>query len=245
MRYIIQAYGDIVCSPDWYVEGVFGYCRLYYAKGGETTYQDCNGSWLLHPGSLYVFPCGVQYQITHNSEKPFDVLWFHVRFTSCHVSETTEIPTEKDTLLYCLLQSLGYGMKTSGALVDHLFGALYEVIAPAIKVDVEVKADILKACDYINTARGRDCSNKHLASLLGYSEKYFIRLFTKAMGFQPHQYAVDVRLSHAVKFLLEGKSVKETASLLGYASAANFSRDFKAQYELNPTQYVADYANKP
>lgn len=245
MQYIIQAYGDIVCPADWRVEGAFDYCRLYYVKGGQATCHDSSGSRPLRTGSLYVFPCNTQYQITHDPVSPFDVLWFHVRLVSCHTNETIEINVDRDTLIYYLLRSLSYAMKASGTLVEKLFGALYEVIAPILNVQLIERADIQKACDLINYNRGRDCSNRQLAGLLGYSEKYFIRLFTKTMGIQPHQYAVDVRFSHAVKSLLEGKSIKETASLLGYASAANFSRDFKARYEIGPTQYVAGYTNRP
>jgi AraC-like DNA-binding protein len=74
--------------------------------------------------------------------------------------------------------------------------------------------------------------------MLGYSEMYFIRLFTRCVGMQPHRYAVTVRMSHAAKHLISGKSVQETADMLGYSYAGNFNRDFRKYFSISPGRYA-------
>lgn len=245
MQYIIQLYGDIVCPCDWFVEGVFDYFRFYYIKGGEATYYDADGSFPLEHGNLYIFPNNVHYKITHNPGNPLDVLWFHVNLFPIRSIEAAKIEIAREKLPGLLIQSLELAVDSSNSVLDKLFGALLDVIYPLLKIDRIERADVLGICEYISNNLDKPLVNKQLADMLGYSEKYFIRMFTKTVGIQPHKYVINVRLSHAVKLIFEGKPVKEMASLLGYCSAANFSRDFKSRYKLSPSEYVLNCSGRP
>lgn len=244
MQYIVQMYGDEVCRYDWHVDGIFDFCRFYYVKGGEASYSGPDGAYPLNCGSLYVFPCDAQYKITHNPDHPFQVLWFHVSIFTYRAAEPVEMKIEPDSLAYHLLQSLAFGMNISTPIVEKLFGILFDVIGSSLNYGA-ANAEIVKVFNCINSNPGIAYTIRQLAGMLGYSEKYFIRFFTKHAGMQPHKYIVNVRMSNAVKYLIEGKSIKETASLLGYGSASNFSRDFKLHYRLSPKDYSAAYSYRP
>lgn len=244
MQYIVQTYGHIVCGADWHVEGVFDFSRFYYVLGGETHYSGADGQYGLRHGSLYVFPCNVYYQITHNPDDPFAVTWFHVGMLTSRIDRPVEIPVAEGTLAYHLLRSLACCMEENPPCLERLFGILLETLSPALSEAAVTNAEIAQVLSLISAGPGA-CANRQLAGMLGYSEKHFIRFFKKHVGALPHQYVTAMRMGTATKYLLSGMSVKQTADALGYGSASNLSRDFKRHTGMSPTQYAAAHPYRP
>ncbi len=245
MQYIIQLYGETICHEDWMVHGNCDYYRFYYMKSGEAIYTDPTKVMPLKSNCLYIFPCNETYSISHNPKNPLNVLWFHVVFFAPHKINTAEIKIENNTFMYHLLNSLIYSVPTSRSVVEQLFQVLFDTVCSYLEIILNDKAVIGKALDHINNYLNLRITNKDLADLLGYSEKYFIRLFTKTMGIQPHKYVLRVKLSHAVKFLTEDMSINEIANKLGYSNMNNFSRSFKSYYGMCPTKYMSHYLHRP
>lgn len=245
MQHIVQMYGNIVCAADWHVEGVFDFCRFYYVLGGEAAYTGADGTYGLRRGSLYVFPCNAYYRVTHSPADPFEVIWFHVGLLTSRIDRPVEIPIGEGTLAYHLLHSLACSMEDSPSSLEKLFDILYDTLSPALSQATVTNAEMALLLGRINAVSGAAYTNRQLAAMLGYSEKHFIRFFKKHVGTLPHQYMTAMRMGVAAKHLLGGRSVKETADMLGYASACNFSRDFRRHYQLSPTQYAAGYPYKP
>ena len=244
MQYIVQTYGSQVCDNDWHVEGVFDFNRFYYVLGGETHYSGPDGVYSLRKGSLYIFPCNVYYQISHNPDDPFSVTWFHVGMLASHIGRPVEIPVGEDTLACHLLSSLARCMEENPSCLEKLFGILMETLGPALSEAAITNAEIAQVLGRIGEAPGA-CTNRRLAGMLGYSEKYFIRFFKKHVGALPHRYVTAMRMGMAAKHLLGGMSVKQAADALGYGSACNFSRDFRRHYGMSPTQYTTAYPYRP
>lgn len=60
--------------------------------------------------------------------------------------------------------------------------------------------------------------------------------FKKATNLPPMQYLKRLRLNHANEMLLTGSNVNEAAFSSGYNSPTQFSREFKRQYGISPSQ---------
>lgn len=70
------------------------------------------------------------------------------------------------------------------------------------------------------------------------SKYHFLRVFFQITGSTPIEYRNNIRLEHAVEFLLDkNHSVEQIGSLLGFSSPAYFSSAFKKKYGLSPKQY--------
>ncbi|MEM8572836.1 MAG: AraC family transcriptional regulator [Pseudomonadota bacterium] len=82
-----------------------------------------------------------------------------------------------------------------------------------------------------------------LASAAGMSPATFHRHFKAVTGASPLQYQKRKRLMRGKRMLLfEGVSVAEAASAVGYASSAQFSRDFNAYFGTPPSRaHLAPY----
>lgn len=93
---------------------------------------------------------------------------------------------------------------------------------------------------YIAAAPGKDLSQSTVAEHFGISTGFLCRLFREfsPAGFGP--YLKERKLHEAAKRIREqeGLSVAELAQVLGYSSAAYFSRQFKAQYGVLPHEYA-------
>lgn len=76
-----------------------------------------------------------------------------------------------------------------------------------------------------------------LAALCGYHVIYFSSLFKKCTGVSPKQYLISERIRKAKYYLLSGEKIEMIAAKLGYASIYYFSRNFKEETGLTPTEF--------
>lgn len=67
-----------------------------------------------------------------------------------------------------------------------------------------------------------------------YSRDYFIRVFRQFIGYTPARFQQYRRIERAKDFLNTGRSVKDTANLLGYTDPYYFSRLFKRYTGIAP-----------
>ncbi len=72
-----------------------------------------------------------------------------------------------------------------------------------------------------------DISFPAVAASLGLSYETFRKIFKAKTGQSPLQYVLENRFHYAQRMLTEGKSVRETATAVGYADPYIFSRQFK------------------
>ena len=70
------------------------------------------------------------------------------------------------------------------------------------------------------------------------STSWFIRNFKKYMGVTPMQYVLSLRMSNAESLLeMTDYNVTEISSIVGYENPLYFSRMFKKQRGLSPSEY--------
>jgi transcriptional regulator GlxA family with amidase domain len=74
-----------------------------------------------------------------------------------------------------------------------------------------------------------------LAADCGISVRQLQRFFEIHFGQKPKQWLKRQRLRRALEMLRQGCSVKEAAIVLGYSSAAHFSNDFTAGFQVPPS----------
>jgi AraC-like DNA-binding protein len=80
-------------------------------------------------------------------------------------------------------------------------------------------------------------SVSQLAGLCGYHSVYFASLFGKITGTNPKHYLISERIRKAKYYLLTHEKMEAIAEKLGYSSIHYFSRNFKEQTGLTPTQF--------
>lgn len=82
---------------------------------------------------------------------------------------------------------------------------------------------------------------EELSRLAQVSPSYLGYIFKKVTGQAVLNYLIDIRISRAKSFLLDGYSVSETAKLTGFNDIFYFSKAFKRRVGMSPRQYTLAY----
>ena len=95
-------------------------------------------------------------------------------------------------------------------------------------------------CEYIHCNLQAKLRTGQLASLSGYSEAHLISLFRKELRTTPGKYITGLRIAKAARLLTQTDTkIKDIAAACGFEDELYFSRVFKQQTGLCPTQYRA------
>jgi AraC-like DNA-binding protein len=92
--------------------------------------------------------------------------------------------------------------------------------------------------NYLSKLSSKAPSVTDLASVCGFSERYFAKIFKEQYGCSISKYLKSVQLSKAKTYLLETDfQLKEIAHRLGYSSLPNFSHSFREATGMTPGQF--------
>lgn len=98
----------------------------------------------------------------------------------------------------------------------------------------------LKQVDQVIEERlqGGSFQVRELADNLGINRKTFYLRIVEASGMPPQDYIRKRRLEHAARFLATGEfSISEVAAKVGYKDLSNFTRSFREEFGICPSEY--------
>lgn len=99
---------------------------------------------------------------------------------------------------------------------------------------------ISKGIMYLEENEELSMSVREIARLCNVSEIYFRKLFKEYSGLTPTAFRLSRKIERAKQYLVfEGKTVSETAALLGFSEVAYFCRLFKEKAGVTPGEYAA------
>lgn len=98
---------------------------------------------------------------------------------------------------------------------------------------------INKTLDYIEVNIGKPMTLEELAGVASFSRFHFSRIFHSMVGETPFQFIQRVRLEKAATLLLGPgrRTVSDVALQCGFPEIAVFSRNFRRQFGMSPSQY--------
>lgn len=99
---------------------------------------------------------------------------------------------------------------------------------------------IQKALDYIEENLKNDIAVATLASIAGYSEYHFLRIFKETVRLTPADYIRKRRITEIVRCVTrEKRPISDIAFEYGFNSKENFTRAFKKEHHILPTEFRA------
>lgn len=95
-----------------------------------------------------------------------------------------------------------------------------------------------KAVSFLQHNYERSIKIGHLASLLNIDRSYLHRLFIEQSGLSPKQFLTNIRLERAKQLLLDSDlNIKNIAYSVGFEDPGNFSKLFKQEIGISPTDF--------
>jgi AraC-like DNA-binding protein len=123
-------------------------------------------------------------------------------------------------------------------IVFHLLRTDAAAVLRPAAANVGEHIRIRQAIAYIEQRAAQRLSVQSIARHVAMSPSHFAHRFREIASTSPMQYQKHVRLERArVLLVADGQSPAQVARSVGYASASHFTRDFKRQFGLPPTDY--------
>jgi len=97
---------------------------------------------------------------------------------------------------------------------------------------------ISRAVNFINNNLAETISVEDLAARANMSVSHFHKNFKDVMHMSPLQYAKSMKLFKAQSLIGEGKKASQAGYMVGYNSPAQFSREYKRQFGISPSETV-------
>lgn len=117
---------------------------------------------------------------------------------------------------------------------------LYETMAAARQQpQASTGSPLERAKAYMEEQYHKDVTIQHLAEIAELSPKYFVDLFKKTYGVSALDHLTEVRMANAKRLMLRSeRKLKDIAHEVGYDDEFYFSRKFKKEHGISPTQFM-------
>lgn len=141
-------------------------------------------------------------------------------------------------LLALLDDPVALRVLASSRLRELQFTVIAGEAGPILRRSFGGARDITRVVTYLRENLSAPISVDDLARRAGMSRAVFHRRFKSATSFSPLQFIKALRLSNAAMQIVGGKAVGEAADAVGYASASQFSREFRRQFGQSPRKWA-------
>lgn len=203
------------------------------------------GSWITPPGQACWVPSESNHLVTFTQSSEF-------RTISIRADLLTELPKKCCVIkLSPLLRELIITAVKIGweYRLESYEARLMQLLVEKISLEREVPFFIPEGRDSrlkkITSAMHEnvriDYTLNHWSNVAGASTRTLSRLFELEMGMSFSTWRQQLCLIRAIEMLLKGKSITETAFMLGYSSAGNFTSMFTQAMSKSPTAYLKDW----
>jgi AraC-like DNA-binding protein len=223
--------------------------QLIYVKSGELYVRSEGGEISLSSGAVYLFRPNTPQEYYVKNEK---TTYFWIHFTgkeaenmlSFFEKDSYQLDTLPEFESFCKAFYRSYRIKErfnelyyEGQLIS-LFGTLCEKIENAESGNANKLTIIQNAIAYLESEENTLINNDVLAKECCISKNYLIKTFKSVTGTTPQKYRILLQIDKSKQLLRETNlSVSEISRLAGIADPLYFSRLFKKETGLSPSEY--------
>lgn len=242
--------------PTWRPKGRRDFQLLYIASGkAYFHFANTEEETIVSAGHVVLYRPREPQKYIYYGEDQTEVYWVH--FTGGNVTNILRAYgfTDDQKVFYCgsdlAYQQLFRGMINELQLCRDNYAEMLEMYLRQIFIhlqryfkdtlltqNVHVVEIIDNAMSFFNVHYNEPISIEEYAHTKNVSISWFIRNFRTCTGFTPMQYIISKRLQNAETLLQNPNySISEVARIVGYENALYFSRLFKKEKGMSPSEY--------
>lgn len=217
---------------------------LIFAIEGQENYRIGDLSFTTNPGDVFYLPKSLEYRITMKGEK-CTVICIDFETVDDFPAQYFFI-TPKNNNLSNLFFSAEHiwkvrkvGFEFESMSIAYKILAEIQMQADPIYYQSKKKTQIQAIVDYLNYHFNEsDLKVENIASHNGFHPRYFAKIFFEIYGVSPKKYLTTLRMEKARELLLSSRySVNQISQMTGYSDIFYFSKAFKKEYGLSPSEY--------
>lgn len=243
--------GYFMYEPGYFIsrKNFNSFLLMYIAKGSCRIETDsfCGTA---SAGQFVLLDCYQPHRYGHS--KAWNAAWLHFDgplardyFTEITSHYGCILNPDNPKSLILLMDKICDFFRTSAPISEpvisgHITNILNRLLYPAAEFQSTNKgsAAISDSVSYINEHFQESISVEQLAKKANLSLYHFVRIFSKEIGFTPHQYLLNTRIC-AAKFMLKSSemSIKDITFSTGFKSESSFCSAFKKWEGVTPSEY--------
>lgn len=234
--------------------------QLIYIVNGKGIFLTNGKEHVATEGNIVIYkPEEAQYY-SYSSKDSTEVYWIH--FTGSGVKETLEQLGLYDNSIYyvgleniCieLFKKIIFEMQIKNEMfVQFSTAYFFEVLAHFSRMHKYIMqnnktckdSNMQKVIQLMHSKYNRKLSVEDFAVQCNLSVYRFIHKFKLLTGMPPMSYFLKIRIDKAKELLLDSNlSINEIANVVGYDNSLYFSRVFKKETGISPTNYRNEHSN--
>ena len=231
---ILEHYEENV-SPYWpYVNITRPFSLIYYVVKGAGTYTINGTTEPFLKKHLYIFPPNTPFSLNYDENDELRILFVHA-YIDPEPKQLIHLDTQTDKFLEDTVKLLRmYVKKTDIIYTVKLTEMLLSYITEkhnknSTSIGKEIKKYIEE--NYIEVYKSSDIS-----SAFNYSNSHILKIFKHDYNTTPRKYALKLLLQYIVSLLRDGMPINQIASSLDFSSPENFSKFFKNNFGVPPSE---------
>ena len=244
------------CEPEYqWGPGVRDHYCIHHILSGSGTYSTGSFSRKLSAGDTFILYPGVELEYRADREEPWEYAWAgFMGADAASIIRSTDfskespyilsgsIPEEKiRNGLERIYQAKGNTYEASVAMTGELYSLLAVFMHYSTRRDREKDVRlgyVEKAQSYIGTNYSYPVTVEDIAAYVGISRSHLFRSFQDYVGRSPKEYLTEYRIKQACHLLKEtGLSVSAIAYSVGFENNLYFSKAFRKQKGVSPSEY--------
>ena len=244
------------CEPEYqWGPGVRDHYCIHYILSGSGYYSSWDKSCRLTAGDTFIIYPGAEVKYYADKEEPWEYAWAGFMGTDASfIIRNTDFSKEKPYIKKGKIpgNKIRDGIEEIYSVKGNTYeatvamaGALYSLLAVFMhycdkeekEKDVQMSY-VEKAELYIETNYSYPITVEDIAAYVGISRSHLFRSFQAHMGKSPKEYLSEYRIRQACHLLKEtGLSVSTIAYSVGFENNLYFSKAFKKQKKISPSEY--------
>lgn len=237
------------CPPEWYWFSDFNKwvgIHIWYCYSGGAIVRVSGEKFIINPGDSFVFYLDENHECSHDSLNPLKVFTIHLHLYD--ESDNFFLPDKKDLPRLIRLGNTSLNVSLwENLLLQHQkgnekgqlvwFGPIFSQLLDATSNN-NVHPDVEKVCLEILANPQKNFTLKELCHISGYSPNHLIQLFKNYKKVTPYQFCINTKIEKAKGLILYSNlTLSEIAHHLGYYDLNHFSKQFKKNVGLSPTDF--------
>lgn len=251
------------CEPEYqWGPGVRDHYCIHHILSGSGIYSTGKFSQRLEAGDTFILYPGVELEYHADKEEPWEYAWAGFMGTdAASIIRSTDFSKESPYILkgripeHEIREGLERIYRVKGNTYEAsvaMTGELYSLLAVFMhysqrkeqEKDVQLTY-VEKAESYIGTNYSYPITVEDIAAYVGISRSHLFRSFQNYMRKSPKEYLTEYRIKQACHLLKEtGLSVSAIAYSVGFENNLYFSKAFKKQKGMSPSEYRKTKGNQ-
>jgi AraC-like DNA-binding protein len=235
------------------------YAALWYVMRGTIQFEADGQTYTFPPGSILLIPPKLVFQAQLSKTTAYtriSVLRFYLRQQSLDWLRLyrlplllENVPTLEQHRLWLAAIQLRRTREADAAAVFRMTGLAYLILSPLLarsshrmepRQDLRKKQsrEVMRVEQWMREQLHRSLSLTDLATFASVTPEHLIHQFNQVVQAPPMQYLQKLRIGRAKELLAEtDASIQEIASQVGFEDPLYFSRRFKKEEGISPSQY--------